>query len=292
MSFADRVIRMRRASRVSELSDEDKSGDPQLVATAHIDIVAPREVQEVGKPRASSLKKACMRMHVIGTITNVHIPRYGSFKHKVTFGIGDACHYWAQNTKFLFANRRVGWWRCTACNKVLYFGKPPKAKCSKCGARKEAIVYHEHFMNIKGVTGHPDLFLEVKKDLRIAEIKTMSAIQFVKLAAPLVEHEWQLLTYMDGSRVDKALPVKIDHTVGYLIYLSKGWHTDMLPIKMYPVVYEPTIVKQIKAKIQSYTDGLKGYPSVLPAPLKACLPDFTSYTARSCKCKQMCIDLL
>ena len=291
MTFAGRVIRMKKGA--GGLTEADKSNDPAVVASANIELAAEKETGAIGAPRASSLYGACMRLHVLGTLHNRTQTQWSSFRGKLTYGIGNALHYWMQNSPDLFGARRRGWWRCRACGHIRYFGAPPRTKCEFCGARKEATVYQEHFMVLRDpfeVTGHQDLFLEKHKGVfRVVEAKTMAGHLFEKLKAPIAQDEWQLQTYMWGSQFDKKLPVEIDHDVGYLCYISKQEFAKILPVKMFVVERNQYTVNMIKGKLKEYQDGIKHFPEQLPAPASACKKsNFESYAAKKCPVADLC----
>jgi len=76
MSFANRIVRIKKrisksdtdgAIDTSMLRDvEDGIQDPHLMAAQFINIATKHEnAYKIGYPRASSLHKACMRMHCI-----------------------------------------------------------------------------------------------------------------------------------------------------------------------------------------------------------------------------------
>ena len=153
-------------------------------------------VKNIGVPRASSIDKACMRMHVL-MAHNQGMRRKESldFNSRLTFAWGDALHSMIQNTEIVVRDSiKRGWWRCMACNTVLGFGRSPKKdfKCTKCGAFREAITYHEHFMDVRDpfyLTGHPDIFLELQDSvLTVGELKSINKDSFKKLEKPLGEH--------------------------------------------------------------------------------------------------------
>lgn len=289
MAFSQRVIRMRDSSNLSEI---EGMNDASAIAAESIEMVSSKETNQIGAPRASSLYGACMRKLVLGTLQCRSEDQWEGVKDRLTYGIGNAIHFWVQNTGELFGSRRRGWWRCTACNKVRYFGAPPRSKCENCGARKEATIYHEHSLKMTGeyeATGHPDMFFEkVKGIFRLAEIKSISGDAFPKLKAPMIQHEWQLLAYMWGCAKDKTLPVKTDPKVGYVVYVSKKHHADILPVKMFVVKANRYILDQIKAKLKSYKAGIKDPKNSLPERASACTKNFQCYQASSCVCRPEC----
>lgn len=284
--FMGRMIQMRKKNLPDVPSISKESNDPVVIASESVPLLSDFEKSVIGCPRASSLHGTCVRMHVIGSkLGKEKISRTG-ISLRLTYGIGNALHKWLQNEPDVFGDKRRGWWRCTACNTILYFGAPPKKKCNKCGARPEAITYHEHSMRLRKpfhVTGHPDLFIYKHKVYRVVEAKTMNPKDFDKLVAPLVEHEWQILTYMWGLQKDKRMPVKIDKTVGYIAYIAKKLTVKEFPIKMYPVAYSKEVVKRILLKLKTYEMAMNSYPKQLPELDEACKrQELEGYKTRSC----------
>lgn len=293
-SFATRVARLSSQIRRPVLDEVEIHGDPHAIAAQFIDLHSRVETRVIGAPRASKLYDSCIRQHILGTHYAVEHEQRVPFKQKVTFSIGNAVHWWLQNQPDVFGDRRIGWWKCMACRQILYFGRPPRKRCQKCNAYKEAIHYHEHYLNLKkplAVTGHPDLFFEKAKAVfRVTEIKTITGDEFDKLVAPPVDHEWQIQTYMWGcGQKEAGLPVKIDDAVGYVLYISKKQHRDKLPLKMFPVRRDQEMVGRIKAKLKLYTTGRKDFPANLSPLHKECRRrNFQAWRSRSCPVLREC----
>ncbi len=292
--FTERVVRMRQQAGLIKPKLYVPE-DGAALAAEHLELKVNVDEVRIGFPRASSLHVACMRMHVLGTMLDKVQKQFESVKDKLLFGIGNAVQEWIQNSDAILGERRRGWWRCLACRNVLYFGGPPKVKCSKCGAYPEAIVYHEHYMKCPGglkVTGHPDMFLEKDSDIfSLLEIKTIKDSEFDKLVAPLVQHDWQLQTYMMGCDKDERLPVKTDPNVGYLLYVSKRYRTQELPYKMFTVRRNDALLLRIRTKLNEYAEGIENFPEKLPAPQDACLRGgMDNYALKSCPCKKECLE--
>jgi len=294
VSFARRIVRIGRpVERKIDLDDVERSGNPNAIAANVVELQTEVEKMRIGGPRASSLYGACIRMHVLGTIYKREKKQWESFKDRVTFGIGNAIHFWMQNTPDVFGSRRRGWWKCSACGRVRYFGGPPRRPCEHCGAKKTATFYHEHYMKVREpliVTGHPDMFWEkTNKVFRVCELKSISGEMFPSLAAPLIAHVWQVQTYMWGSEFDKSLPIDVDRNVGYILYVSKKEHTDQIPVKMFPVKRDEALVLRIRAKLGAYVRGMKEYPKWLPPMDSHCeTSKLSSYRARFCPVREEC----
>lgn len=290
-----RVIRLRPPAAPVGLTDVEKSNDPISISAELVDLSRHSPVEyPITKPRASSIQSACMRMHVLGVKKERSRTERDSLQSRMTFGLGNAWHWWVQNTPAVFGDRRRGWWRCTACGKVRYFGAPPRKLCEHCGARKEATVYHEHSIDLDSpyqVTGHPDMFIERHPGVfRFCELKSLAANEFLKLYSPSAEHEWQLMTYMWASEFDTRIPVDVDRNVGYIMYLSKGVQTTMLPVKTFVVIRNDDMIRRITRKLATYSEGIRNFPKSIPTPIDECVRgNFTNYRAKFCPVLKECM---
>jgi len=296
MTFSKTVRKLRVGSAGDDSRVTDFGTDPEVLATSFVRVKQDPEVGVISWPRASSLFDACMRMHVIGTKEVVERTRYMTFRDRILFGIGNGLHEYAQNTGWIFGSNRVGWWRCRACGKILYFGTPPTMRCSHCGANKKAISYYEHPFRMKNpvmVTGHVDMFLRRRGLIRVAEIKTIAKEQFEKLKAPLVQHEYQVQTYMMLAGTDKRIPVEVDDSEGYIVYISKGYSQKHFPLKVFAVRKSTEIRKRVLRKLQEFKDGFDGYPEKLPSPDERCVDsDWGGYFSKSCPVRRKCMDFV
>jgi len=289
MTFAKRVIRFQSQVKSLEI---DKISDPLAVASHFLSMEAAKEEVAIREPRASAVYDGCMRKCVLGTKHSLAEKRYTNVKSKFLFGMGNAVHYWLQNTPDIFGSERYGWWRCLACGKVRYeFGPPPRTKCS-CGASVAATVYHEHQVEIHEpviVTGHLDMFVKVQTKYRVVDFKTIEGEHFKRLAAPLIENLWQIQTYMWAASQDQKIPVEIDSRVGYIAYVSKKDFEGMLPVKMFPVKRDEELLDRIKSKLMLYKKGLKDFPKNVPAMVDDCPKnDFNNWRFKSCVAQQYC----
>lgn len=276
------------------LSETEKLGDPQAVALEVLNTQTIKEEIPIDPPRASGLYEACMRKHILGTKLKAIETRWTSFGSRVTFGIGNALHTWAQNTTEIFGNKRRGFWECLACRKTDFkaFGARPKIRCN-CGAKLSAYIYREfggHIKNPVEFTMHVDMFIEVNNFLRIVEIKTIKGEEFDRLICPLAQHEYQVSVYVLGaSMFKKKLFPNFDSKVAYILYISKGHKQKEIPMKMFPVKISRETLGVIVDKLKIYKEGLKKYPKELPACNEKCrAPVFDSYIAKSCPLLNTC----
>jgi CRISPR/Cas system-associated exonuclease Cas4 (RecB family) len=219
---------------------------------------------------------------------------YSNPQMRVTYGIGSALHFWCQNTDSIFGNNRIGWWKCLACGEVRYFGTPPVSQCS-CGASEKASIYYEHGLSIEKyyVGGHPDLFIFVlnvdgEKFLRVVEIKSISGKGFEELKHPLAAHETQVNVYMWFASEDKTLPLKVDPSIGYVLYISKRHVSKKLPFKLFPVKRNEKLIERVSKLLDDFKIGIKEYPKYLPEKHPECKRNFSCYRANWCDVRAEC----
>lgn len=283
------------AKDIPEIIDADV--DSFALLSKYSDVCTKVEMQNIRNPRASSLYDACMRMHVIGASLNLKQKRFLNVHSRITFGIGDSLHYQVQNTDLIFdKHKRIGWWKCKACSKIRQFGRQKVVACEFCNAQPEATTYHEHSLSVHKnpvlVTGHPDLFILISKGvIRIVEIKSIKKEAYENLVMPLISHQWQIITYlMYCNKSTTKLPVKIDESLGYVLYVSKEQTgRDLLPVRLYPIKNDLIINKQIKDKLRLYYNGIKNWPKNTPSALTECSNSkFKCYRAKYCPTLNYC----
>lgn len=259
-----------------------------------IDISMVRNENELYYPRASSLYNVCIRQLLLGTKFKLKKTELVGFNRQLTFDIGNALHKWIQNSEAYFGTQRRGIWVCTACGKERVFGKPPTQKCQKCGAQAIAMEYKEIELIMHKpfcVTGHPDLFIEPTDSpgkIRVVELKTMNGEKFAKLATPLIEHVWQIQTYMYACNLlAYELSVRVDAQHGYLVYISKKETRGELPIKIFPIQKDDRVLSEIKDKLRVYSSCLRD--DTLCEPDAECVKSaYSGWKARSCPALKLC----
>lgn len=276
------------------MTPNEKSGDPELITRDFISVSSTEDKKKLPRyPRASALYTDCMRQLVLINKYDLIVKKYNKFHQNVVFSIGNAVHFWAQNTKsFIADDLRRGLWECKACGYISDFSGVITTECPKCSAKKTSFEYLEYSLKLESpvfLTGHPDMFVEKPdNNYRIVEFKTMASSMFDKLQAPLIEHIWQVHAYMWGLSKDalfKSLP--FDKSAGYIMYICKDMKINMSPVKTFLVTREPSIEKEILNKLKTFKDGYK--KGILPAPSEQCvMSDFSSYTSKNCPVANYC----
>ena len=282
-------------------TDAELSDNISAVTAETVNVVASREKQVVLYPRASSLYDSCMRMHVLCSKLKRTRIQWISVQLGVTFEIGNAVHHSLQNNPAILGNSRIGFWKCLACQALSEFGRFPVIECL-CGADLTAYQYDEFSLKMDDpvcVTGHPDMFLDKGNgNIRVIEFKTMKKSEYVGLAYPLIKHIWQIMLYMRlCNRCVNPTPLKIDETMGYIMYVCKE-HTrnDVLPYKVFPVRFDRDTFKLVLDKLLTYRKGIKPFPMAMPEVHEECQSssglNFSCWRYKDCPVKTECAHLL
>lgn len=274
---------------------KEERSDPFVLASSNIANVTKVEYKKISQPRASSIYDSCIRMHVLCTQLHRKQKVYYTIKDILTFGIGKAVHYWAQNFPDLYGEERYGLWKCLSCGFVQSFGPFPKIKCPKCAANSTAWVYHEFGGDIKvplKFSFHIDMFKKCGDVYQVREIKTISRDAFNVLKAPLIQHEYQMHTYILGCYYSKNFPVKLDIHNSYIDYLSKEHTSKTIPIKTFLVKTNKALIQNIKHKLELYKNGIINYPKSMPEIDSVCAKkNYDCWKAKTCpvlaECKKL-----
>lgn len=276
------------------LTDIEKSGNPEAITTQLIRVKDVSRPKRIIYPRASGIYKDCMRAYALGNLYKLKVNEYITFARQLTFDIGNAIHDWLQNSNDYFGEQRRGYWKCTSCNRLTYFSSPRKENCVNCGARPSAFRYEEALLILKepyNISGHPDLFLEpehIKGTIRIMEFKTMEGEKFAALKAPLIEHVWQVNTYMWMCSEDPTiLPAKIDNKLAYITYIAKKEKRGMLPMKTFLIRKDEDVIDGIKKKLEVFNKAVK--TRIPPTPLLECVKTgFNGWSSKYCPVREFC----
>lgn len=272
----------------------DSVDDPTMLAHRLIDTDSQRVKKEVTtRLRMSQMHCVCVRERLL-TIRNSIIPEeFLPIGMRVTFDIGNAIHWFLQNSEGYLGKYRLGWWKCQACGHKI-FGRKPSQNCHKCNALPSCITYHEHELHIPSggprVSGHIDCFFEVGPgDIRVVDFKTINGPDFDSMTGPKPEHCIQVNGYMHYIQQDDRIPVRINPDKGLLLYVSKK-HERGLPFKMFHVSKDRMYLDVIENKVALFERGLKD-SNYLPEPLQACVnSEFKSYNCRQCSAYSHCVE--
>lgn len=175
---------------------------------------------------------------------------------------------------------------CYACGNQRRFGVRPKEPCEFCGASPRATHYSEYMFRLQHpfrVVGKMDLIIKVGDVYRIVEIKTTGK----EIDRPMGEHVAQLASYMYFSQFDEGgLPIKIDRSVGYLVYFNKMFNYRA-PVKTFPVKPTQRFMAPLIEKATQFTEGVN--LGILPPVLNACLASrWNSGPAKGCPVSDAC----
>lgn len=259
--------------------------------------------KKVGFPRASRIDHDCMRQLVLMAHNKItKVKEVLDFNSRMTFAWGNSLHSTIQNTELVFKDTtKRGWWRCLACNKIVGFGKKPSPeyKCKFCGARSEALVYHEHYIEVKTpfyMTAHPDLTNEVTpKELLLCEIKSIAKDAFKKLEKPVGEHVLQGTSYLftiDKNESKLVLPPKYEVNTDemHILYVTKeALRPDTKAYKIFRVRRNKIYQGVIEEKLYAFKEGYENYPNKLPAVESICMGSkFSGTLSKECVVSHIC----
>lgn len=274
------------------LDDLDGITDPQLLAHALLQV--DTEAEEHGyapRLRCSSLHQVCVRERLIGFRENLKNRSYNGIGLQVTFDIGNAVHFYLQNSPRYFRDMALGWWECMACGHR-YFGRRRKKKCPDCGAHPRAFFYKEHFLKLDEpylLSGHTDDLLEVHRgDARVTEFKTINGDEFDRLTGPLANHVIQVTGYLMGLPHDRNLPIRVNPDKALILYVSKAMKVGKFPMKAYHVRKSAPVVDAIEKDLEEFKRGMEDR-SYLPDPMEGCrAAAFKAGRAKWCPARTYC----
>jgi hypothetical protein len=223
--------------------------------------------------RMSEIDSACIREWIIGNRLDGTAKKVFYFPTCIQLDLGSALHYHLQNSESYFGDSLYGFWYCLACGRRRRFGIRPTENCEYCGAKPKATVYDEYMFRLSGdapvyVVGKIDLILKVDGKFRFGEIKTYSG-DIKKFADGA--HAMQLSGYIDFHRYDKSetkLPITIDRSVGYLIYVSKK-QAGKDTVLSFPVRPTAASLTPVREKASAFTLGVR--EGILTEPLQPCI---------------------
>jgi hypothetical protein len=269
-----------------------RSGDPALLAHDLLMVEPVSEKAEYLRTlRLSNIADVCVRERILGlrykAVSKVRVP----VGLQLTYDIGNAVHEFLQNNEKYFGRRFLGNWRCSGCGSV-FFGRKPANRCASCGALAEARRYCEYSLRFPGghpVTGHPDGFLEIAPgDIRIIDFKTINGNDFKALSTPKAAHVIQVNGYMHYMHFVEDIPIKINTSGGFLLYINKQ-HTTSFPFKAFYVPFDKLYIDVIQAKVSEFKRCLDS--DSLPTARKICSESsFTASEANYCPMKKHCME--
>ena len=286
------TVRRLRISPITARNPIDDVSNPTLLAHQLLNLNNLVEHQVyTDRLRLSSIADVCVREQLLGFRNSVERKTTLAIGLQITFDLGNGIHDFFQNHTGYFGHNSLAWWRCSACRKK-QFGRKPKQNCPHCNALHGAFRYEEHSLRLPDeipLTGHPDYFLEVGSgDIRVVDFKTINGEEFALLNAPKYEHVMQVTGYMEYLQRDETLPISVNPSKGFILYISKKHQTKTLPFKMFHVEKSIKHVEIIREKVSLFGQGLAD-PSFLPPVLESCrISEFLSGRAKSCPVAHLC----
>lgn len=286
MKFLDdvRKVYMEGEEDKDYLSMLDNIDDPVAVTNNLMNAQPRVKYKGYNYMRMSEIDRACPREWVIGYRKTQKVKDVARFANLVVMDLGSALHWWLQNTPTYFGDKRIGYWKCIACGNTR-FGAPPTTACEVCGAKPSAFFYDEYMFRLKEpfrVVGKLDMILAIGGKYRAVEIKSHAGNRPIPQGA----HISQLCGYIHYCQNDPNIPVPIDPSIGYLVYINKNFSYSQ-PILSYPIRPTKTVIEKLDSKVSAYTHGT--ITGELPLPLNDCVgSNWTSSRAKNCPMRTLC----
>jgi hypothetical protein len=220
-----------------ETGYEDKDRAPGLHASGLSQVCARRLALEAQTPPAAKVEAAAGRL---------------------TYDIGHAMHYWAQNHHFGPWGRLIGDWFCVACQKVVAANAPMPKRCPECDLhRRDSIVFKEPFVvdHTLKYCGHSDGIVLDKTGTRrrVFEFKSISPSQYDKLREPKMAHVIQAHAYMKPLGLDEALIVYLNKgSQGEWAKGPKGWTVGRPKMRAFLVSFDTKLWASMVERIAAY----------------------------------------
>lgn len=271
---------------LSVLNHLDSLKDPVQLTNGILNTKAHKREKKYSHLRLSEIDNACPREWTLGNLTQATRSDVIAFAGICAMDLGSALHNWVQNRDAYF-ERSLGYWLCQSCLNRRRFGVRPTENCEFCGANARATIYDEYMFRLDfpfRVVGKVDLIIRVGDVYRFVEIKTTGK----DVTGPIGQHVVQLASYMYFSQFDdiEPLPIKIDRSVGYLVYFNKMFNYRA-PIKTFPVVPTDRFMAPVIDVARQFTRGVND--GILPDPWQTCKSsDFSNGTAKKCPVSDLC----
>lgn len=272
-------------SSLSMTSHLDTLKDPVQLTNGVLNAKGQSRQKKYKFLRLSEIDGACPREWTLGHVTDAIKWDRVAFASVIAMDMGSALHHWVQNSKVYF-DGIIGFWRCHACGNKRRFGVRPTEPCEFCNSSPRATFYSEYMFRLQQpfrVVGKMDLIIKVGNVYRIVEIKTTSK----EIEKPMGMHVAQLASYMYFSQFDDGgLPIKIDRSVGYLVYFNKMFNYKA-PVKTFPVKPTERYMAPLIEKAGQFTEGVNA--GVLPPTWDQCISGFwRSGPAKNCPVRDAC----
>jgi len=276
------------AKKGSDFSDVvDQFRDPSIL-TSHIVGNKPQvQTKSYEYIHISQIDSVCPREYVIGALTKSSRQEVTSFPLRIVFNMGSALHWWIQNHPEVYfgEDKVLGYWYCAACGNTRRFGTKPKDPCEFCRANARASFYQEYSFRLpeKGVAGSVDLILKVGSKYRVVDLKSTAKT----IESPVGDDVVQVSSYMHFQKFDKkGPPVKIDLSVGYLVYVNKVFNFKN-PVSTFKIEPTERLMKPIIEKAFQFIHGKT--TGTLPAPKEICVKkNFYFSSSNACNMVETC----
>ena len=151
-------------------------------------------------------------------------------------------------------------YRCSKCGKI-YLKTDDKTKfCHYCNypLTKEQITLKYKILDDASIIGHPDLVMRLnslQRKFHVYELKTIKPEEFDILQSPLINHVYQVRTYLwliKNLPNEKRNRFKLDYETGYIVYIKKTYDKD--PMK----IFEIKLTEDFEENMERIINQLQG----------------------------------
>lgn len=270
--------------------------DPNILTSQIANTKPTWRGKKYNQVRISEIGTFCPREYALGYKTETKAENFIQPALEHIFDLGSALHYWLQNKSKRFKKTLHGYWYCMACRTyrmnadgTKYFGPRPNSKCESCVAHKEATIYSEYMFRLTKpyrIVGKVDGVIEKEGVYRFVDFKSYDTKKEFPLEKDVAQLSAYMYFYKHIPEEDK-LPVPIDTTKGYLIYVGKSFsYKDYL--LTYTINKDEKLISAIKNNVAQFTDCVDKGKSI-PKPLDCCIKNkWEKGRAKNCYMKDVC----
>jgi hypothetical protein len=282
----------------------DGVDDPSILTSQLCNTKKSFRYKKFNQVRISEIHSFCPREYALGFLTDTAAKSFVDFPLQQVFDLGTALHFWYQNYSKVFQDSLCGYWYCVACSTKketkyrlnedgsIYFGKRPsiylKRPCEHCGASSNATFYSEYMFRLVSpyrVVGKLDGVLEKDGVYRFADFKSFDKKNDFPLSKDVAQLSAYAHFYQYIPEKDK-LPVPIDTSISYLIYISKNF-SYREPLLTYPVQPSKKAINKILERVSQFTNAAE--TGELPPPFETCVrSDWATGKAKNCSMRDFC----
>jgi hypothetical protein len=273
----------------------DGVDDPSILTSQLANTKKSFRYKKFNQVRISEIHSFCPREYALGFLTDTAAKSFVDFPLQQVFDLGTALHWYMQNRSKVFKDSLVGYWVCKACrnyrvneNGTKYFGKRPQKHCEHCNAYPDVSEYEEYMFRLTKpyrVVGKLDAVIEKDGVYRFADFKSFAKKDDFPLSKDVAQLSAYAHFYQYIPKKDK-LPVPIDTSISYLIYISKNF-SYREPLLTYPIRPSEKAINKILERVSQFTNAAE--TGELPPPFETCVrSDWATGKAKNCSMRDFC----